>query len=215
MWIIPETEYPRKALIITPLEILKIGFIAFLTVDFIRYARSGKAARHFTVFRGWTWAQWLATISRVLAGLAGVFAIIVCLWPMPLFRFSWLNLLVTPADDPEAGTNLMAAGVQIPWFALVFIPLLALNMPRLARREEEVFRRGTRSVGDAWLRSIRFGLVHMVVGVPLAAAVALILSGWIFTWCYWKGGLRTAAFHHTLHNFAVLTLLAFVLLSGG
>ena len=194
---------------LTPLDMVKIGFAAFLTVDFYRYARSGKARRHLTVFARHTLSDWAKALGLTALHTAAVLAVILFLANLnnPILNFSWLLLLTTPADGPNPSTNLVAAPAQFPWFGLVFACLLSINIPRLARREEEVFRRGTQSWQDALPRSFKFGLIHMIVGVPLCAAIALMGAGLFFTWRYFAGGIREASFYHTLHNFWILGLL--------
>ncbi len=201
---------------ITPLDLIKIAFTAWITWDFLRYARSGKARRHLTVFAGRSVLEWFKAIGLVFLNLIVVLGLILWLYSLgnPVLNFSWLLLFATPADGPDPSTNLVAAGTQFPWFGFFFGLLLALNMPRLARREEEVFRRGTSDWKDGATRSVKFGLVHMIVGVPLCAAFALMVAGLFFTWRYFSGGIREASFYHALHNLGVLSLVgAYYLLS--
>ncbi|MEO5678999.1 MAG: YbhB/YbcL family Raf kinase inhibitor-like protein, partial [Acidimicrobiales bacterium] len=44
----------------------------------------------------------------------------------------------------------------------------------------------------AW-RGLQFGLVHLVVGIPIAAALAITLGGWWFTWVYLRAHRRTGS----------------------
>ncbi len=201
----------------TPLDIVKYAFAAFVTVNFIQYARSGKARRHMTVFSRRTPKEWAGAIALVVLEVSLILALIMLLMSLSpqVMGFSWLNLLATTKEEASSGTNLMVAPAEIPWFGIIFGGLLALNMPRLARREEEIFRRGTVDWKDGALRSLKFGLIHMVVGVPLAAGLALSVAGLFFTWRYFKGGVREASFYHSLHNLGILVLLAVYFLTGG
>lgn len=195
----------------TVLDVVKFAFTLFVTVNFIQYARSGQAKRHMTIFLCRTPVEWAKAIALVALEVIVVIAAIIGLMELgPVMRFSWLNLL---AKGGEEGTNLMVAPAQLPWFGIVFIGLLALNLPRLARREEEMFRRGTKDWQDASFRSLKFGLIHMVVGVPLGAALALWIAGMFFSWRYLAGGVRESTFYHTLHNGVILGFLASTLLS--
>ena len=164
-----------------------------------------------TIFLGRTFAEWAKAIALDAIEVVLVIAAIVGLMELgPVMRFSWLNLL---AKGAEEGTNLMVAPAQLPWFGIVFIGLLALNIPRLARREEEMFRRGKKGWQDVAFRSLKVGLIHMVVGVPLGAALALWIAGMFFSWRYFAGGVRESTFYHTLHNGVILGFLASTLLS--
>lgn len=194
-------------------EIVTVLFTAYITVDMARYLRSGELRTDFWVFRTLKRWRWIGAVVGSVALVAVTFAIGVTLYSnlAPVARWSWLLLLQNPTHpEPQAG-NLMTAGIKIPWFALVFFPLLALNIPRLAKREEEVFRHGIRSVPQALFKSIKFGFVHAVVGVPLGFCTALIIPGLAFSWIYTKGGTRLSAAWHAVYNYIVLTL-AFVLL---
>ena len=201
----------------TPLDLIKYAFAIYVTYDFVKYARSGMAKRHMTVFAKRSakeWAQALGLVAVEIVVVVGLIGVLMSIGN-PVLNFSWLNLLVTAKDDPNAGTNLMVAPAQIPWFGAIFGGLLAMNMPRLARREEEMFRRGTRDWKHAAPRSLHFGLIHMIVGVPLAAGLALSLAGLFFSWRYFAGGVRESSFYHTLHNYGILILLAAYFISGG
>ncbi len=199
---------------LTALEVLKIAVGAYVTVDFVRYARSGKLSRHLTIFRGWAPVEWAKIIALVLVEVFLVFLFIALLWSFggPVMRWGWLTMLATPADGPDPGTNLMIAPTSIPWFGVAFFALLTINLPRLARREEEVFRRGTRNWAHGIQRSFKFGMIHMVVGVPVAAGLALSFAGLFFTWRYFVGGMRAACLAHTLHNLLVVIIVAMALL---
>ncbi|MBL8059460.1 MAG: hypothetical protein JNK63_01950 [Chthonomonas sp.] len=194
----------------TILDVVKALFTLLVTANFILYARSGQAKRHLTIFvrrsvADWTKALALATLEVTVVCLA-IFTIMQ-FGPTPM-RFSWLSLLA----KGQEGANLMVAPAQIPWFGIIFVGLLALNLPRLARREEEMFRRGTKDWQDATFRSLKFGLIHMVVGVPLGAALALWIAGMFFSWRYFVGGIRESTFYHTLHNGVILGFLAITLI---
>lgn len=196
-------------------EIVTVLFTAYITVDMAKYLRSGELRTDFWAFRTLKRWRWVGAVAACLLLAAATFTIGITLYSLagPLARWSWLLLLQSPAHpEPQAG-NLMTAGIKIPWFALAFFPLLALNIPRLAKREEEVFRHRIRSVPEAVLKSVKFGFVHAVVGVPLAFCVALILPGLVFSWVYTKGGTRLSTAWHATYNYIIL-VVAFTFLYG-
>lgn len=200
----------------TPLELIKFAFAAYLAYDFVQYLRSGQLKRHLTVFAKRTPLEWAKAFLLVAAEVAVVFGIIYALWAAneKIFSWSWLNLVATPADGENPGTNLIVSSTQNKWFGPAFIILLALNIPRLARREEEIFRRGTTDFSDALIRSTKFGFMHMIVGVPIAAAVALCFSGLFFTWRYKVGRIRESSYYHSVHNLALVGYIAFLVVTG-
>jgi hypothetical protein len=78
---------------------------------------------------------------------------------------------------------------------VVFGVLLVLGLPLLVEGEEWVFRRGAehRSRAANLRRAVLFGLVHAIVGVPLAAALALSVGGIYLTWRYLRVWQATAS----------------------
>lgn len=156
---------------------------------------------------------WLWSLAGGLAALTLVLVCAVSLmeWSPRVFGWSWLSMLATESDGPVSGQNLNLSAVKIRWFGVLFTALLALNIPRLARLEEAAFRRGTKSWTDALPRSLKFGFMHMIVGVPVAAGLCLTLSGLWFTWNYFRGDVRRSTFAHALYNYIVLIALAYFL----
>ena len=53
----------------------------------------------------------------------------------------------------EGQGNLIFTGLNWKWYAVVFLPVLALALPRLAEIEEEQYRARTRNWADGTLRS--------------------------------------------------------------
>lgn len=190
----------------TPLEIVMVAFTAWVTVSAVLYLRSGEWREDYL---------WLRVLRRkalgwkalVVAPAVLALTLMVGLWLMqvggPILRFSWLQLLATPGERVE-GQNLMTAGLRIPWFIYVFLPLLMLNVPRFARREEELFRQGVRGVPAGFWSCLKFGLMHCIVGVPIAFGLALAIPGAWFLAHYWRGGLRQSTAVHAVYNWLIL-----------
>lgn len=68
---------------------------------------------------------------------------------------------------------------------LILTPLL-LSLGRFALQEERIFRRGDerRGIGERLLRSLVFGLAHLVMGIPIGAAIGLAVGGFGFSQVY-------------------------------
>lgn len=114
---------------------------------------------------------------------------------------------------PESPGNLAVAGIKISVFGWLFYGLLLLNVPRLARREEEAFRLHVRSCPEAIFQSIKFGFMHCIVGVPLSFGLALAIPGMVFAYAYSKGGTRLSTAWHSVYNYIVLGLAGVYLAS--
>src|ERR1700712_50169 len=123
------------------LDILKYGFLLYLSVDLIRNLRTTHNRRLFTVT---LWVGWKKLVSYALMNIVvltlvlGIGTLIWNIpWPKiplpnglsePALQFSWLQLLASK-EHPEAGGNLMVSGaMKIPILGVFFFILLLLNL---------------------------------------------------------------------------------------
>ena len=63
---------------------------------------------------------------------------------------------------------------------------MCLTIPYLAKSEEELFRSNLLTIRSRITNSIGFGLIHVVVGVPLYISLVLALVGFVFSIFYIK-----------------------------
>lgn len=164
-----------------------------------------------------------ALALRVLAGV--VVAVVVLLAPSTWLRWGWWEYLGgtgnvifgTTSDSTERLSQLV-----LP--VLILIPLL-LSLCLFALREERAFRRGdeTRGIGARLWRSLVFGLAHLVMGIPVGAALALGVGGFGFSQVYlkrWrKSGSRLqsvleSARVHFAYNLILVSLAGAVLIDA-
>lgn len=120
------------------------------------------------------------------------------LMQVPGLGWSWLSLFATGA--PTSGQNVSFAPLSVPWLAPFFVIGFLWLLPLFALIEERVFRAGTGSWTEGVVRSVIFGLVHCLVGVPLGVGIALTLPGLWFTRQYFRKGVLWSAAHHTSYN---------------
>jgi hypothetical protein len=106
---------------------------------------------------------------------------------VPGMDIGWFTLL---GGSGSVAVAAPAAPEHAPLMSLV-LPLLlvitiALVMPIVVLREERKFRRGVekQSRGRRWRRQIGFGLGHLVMGIPLGAALAITFAGGGFMHAY-------------------------------
>lgn len=177
-----------------------------MTFSFVGHIVKGNLKQDFLFLRvlrkRWHWVIPLTLVCLCLT--VGVF-----LWlydAVPILRWSWLSLLPETANGEKASGNLLVQGLRIPYFVYIFWALLVLNIPRLAMAEEEEFRRGVRTWPKMILMSIYFGIAHCIVGIPIAAGLALSISGVWFGLVYWRGGVRLSASAHAIHNWVLMLL---------
>lgn len=76
-----------------------------------------------------------------------------------------------------------------------FLLLLLLLFPWLAYVEERVFREGleTASTGRQAWAALKFGLAHLVMLIPVAAALAIAVAGFVYGRVYRRAYRRSAA----------------------
>lgn len=161
-------------------EVLAVGVIALLGVAVARAAH--RAWRHgegrsdtIATLRAIRWWHVLVPIP-LLALLIGCVALLLTL-PIPGMWVGWWMLLDGEGNAVLGQTS--NSGPAWTLMAWVLPVLVAVASPILARDEEEYFRAGaeTWTWGRRASKCLRFGLLHMVAGVPLAAALAISLVG--------------------------------------
>jgi hypothetical protein len=197
------------------LTALKVLFAAYLTFDFIRHIRKPRTRRLYQSFLGWgAWRLTKAALITIPVLLVVVAAatLLISAWP-EVMGWSWLQLLAQPGEKEQGGNLIVSGAIRFPLFGLLFLVLFLINVPRLARYEEDQFRRGTKGWKQGALRSLHFGLVHCLIGVPIGAGLALGIGGLWFTYQYFKGGVRRSTMYHSVYNMILLVLL-FVFLAG-
>jgi hypothetical protein len=113
-------------------------------------------------------------------------------------------------------------------FKWVFVPLVwlmfLLVLPRWAEVEEEQFRKGIHAWPQMALSSVKFGLVHLVMGIPICVALTLAVPGFLFACRYkyayhrdlrlhgnelraQKAGVLASTADHAIYNAILISLL--------
>ena len=158
--------------------------------------------------------------------LALVITALALLYLVPPLRWGWWTA-IGGGGNPVTGVTTTTQGSPLEWIIpAVFLLLLLPALPLFAEREERMFRLGAErwSTGRRVWRGLQFGLVHAVVGIPIAAALALSIGGWYFTASYLWGhrraggdphaGLLESTRAHLTYNAEVLLLVAVLLALG-
>jgi hypothetical protein len=143
----------------------------------------------------------------------------VLLVQVPGLSFGWWTAIGGTGNVITGGTERSSLGA-LQWLAPVFfLSLIIPLLPLFAEREEHMFREGAEdwSTGRRVRRSVEFGLVHLIMGIPIGVALALSLGGGYFTWAYLRGyrasgGSRAAAVlestcSHLAYNLSIIGLL--------
>ena len=189
-------------------SVVGCGFAAAVTISCVRHLRANGIREDILVFKGRScrdWAEILVGNILAIAFVSGFYPLAQLgpKWLQSVLNFSWIQLLASKGENAVGANQMVFGGATIPFFGPIFILLLILNLPRLAAAEEEEFRDGTKNWWHAVPRSLTFGLMHMIVGVPLWLGLALAIPGMWFTRQYFKGGLTRSTMAHSLYNFMI------------
>lgn len=177
-----------------PLDLLTVAVLAF--VGF----RLADAARQTLSSRGHVWRLVSGLRPRhfllAVPVLAGVLAVATPLLAVPGLDFGWWTA-IGGEGNPAVGVGRESAtpGALATIIPVAFITLLLIGLPLLVEGEEWVFRRGAqfRSRAANARRSVLFGLVHALIGVPIGVAMALSVGGFYFTWAYLRAWRATGS----------------------
>ena len=179
-------------------DLLTVAVLAFVGVRLLTAASVAvrrPARSHIAlVLRGLRLRHFLRA-PLVFATVILVFSL---LYLVPPLRIGWWTLIGGTGNIVTGSTD-RTSGTALEWIIPgTFILLLAPALVRFAEREEEIFR--LRAEGWSTMRRLRrgveFGLVHLVMGIPIAAALALSIGGWYFTWAYLRGYQRSGGDQH-------------------
>jgi len=164
--------------------------------------------------------------ARAVVLIVGVAVCAGLLLNIPGMQWGWWLVLTgreregvipTASDDHAEAVTLV--------LSLVILAVFVLCAPILAHWEEQQYRRRSelQSRKDRFFRQVRFGLAHLVMGVPVGFALALTVAGLGFTRAYLVGGGRAghrgrgvleATRTHLAYNWvAAGTAIAFLLSS--
>jgi len=202
--------------------LLDILTVAILGVVGLRLATiASRAARSrplrdrtVTIVRGLRARHFLLGVPALVAVGTVAFLLI----EVPGLDFGWWWALGGTSNVITGSTEQGTDNVVLRLVPFVFLSVLLPLLPLLAEREERMFRLGAEdwSTARRAVRAVQFGLIHLIMGVPIGVALALSVGGGYFTWAYLRGyrrgrsqeaGLLEATRAHTAYNAVVVTLV--------
>ncbi len=151
------------------------------------------------------------TLTLVLVGAS-------VLVQVPLLSWGWWTAL-GGVGNPVFGSTDATAGTLLEWVVPVaFMALLVPALPLFAHAEERMFRAGA----ERWtgrkrcLKTLQFGAVHALIGIPIGVALALSIGGAYFMLVYLRefrrsGSRADATFEsataHTVYNGVIIAVV--------
>jgi len=139
---------------------------------------------------------------------------------VPGMDIGWLSLLGATGNvavaSPKDASTASTPSLVLP---LAMVVLVIVVSPIAAFREERSFRRGTERQAPThrFFRQLQFGLAHLIMGIPLGAALALGVTGSMFMREYRRAfnhrssrldAILESARTHLAYNIVLLTLVA-------
>ncbi len=151
-------------------------------------------------------------------------------------RWGWGNLIfgnsgnvaLQPLDTAslvgQKVSEIQGGGFDYRWLFLIPVWIIfLLAVPFWAEVEERIFRQGVHSWQGITLNSIKFGLVHLIMGIPICWALTLSVPGFLFA-CRYKytyhrylrkfkdeaqaqdAGVRASTADHAVYNAILISL---------
>ncbi|HEV7862997.1 MAG TPA: hypothetical protein VGR20_09860 [Acidimicrobiia bacterium] len=208
----------------SPLDLVTVAVLAFVGFRLADAARQTFSARGHVrkLVAGLRPRHFLLAVPV----LAAVLAVATPLVAIPGLDFGWWTA-IGGEGNPVVGVGRKSAtpGVLETIIPVIFVSLLLVGLPLLVEGEEWAFRRGAQHRGRAAnaRRSVLFGLVHALVGIPIGVALALSVGGFYFTWAYlraWRStGSEEAALaestrSHLAYNLVIAAIVIVALATG-
>src|SRR5436190_9397932 len=168
------------------LTVAVLGLVGFRLVTAARTAVGGVARARTRAIVSGLQRRHFAWAPLVLIAVLVVASVLLLIPPL---RIGWWTAL-GGTGNVVVGSTSRTKGTFLVWLIpAMFIVLLLPALPLFAEREELIFRRGAEdwSTGRRAWQGLSFGLVHLIMGIPIAVALALSLGGWYFTWAYLRG----------------------------
>ena len=203
----------------TVLSLAVLGFMATRLVTGVRVARSvsGRAViREVRRRIGWrhVWPVPIV-LTAVIVAASGLMLV-------PGLDWGWWSA-IGGEGNPVFGSTDQTAGTVWEWIIpLVFMAMLLPALPLFANAEERLFRRGA----EGWtterrvLKTVQFGLVHALIGIPIGAAIALSIGGAYFLRVYLRAYARSRSVSdatmesttaHTVYNGVIIGIVLLAL----
>lgn len=170
----------------TTATVLTVAVVAFIAASLLRSLHG--VVRHERLrqdYRRTVMAMRWWMIPGAIGQLTVVVAVYVALVNVfPLLSWGWWRMLgnsgnVTLAQTGQSGLIWKVVGVAVPILAAAVVPWLA-HAEELAFRD----RAERQGVRRKVTRQVAFGLTHFWAGIPIAACLALTISGLYFLMVY-------------------------------
>ncbi|MEN9506641.1 MAG: hypothetical protein RI958_2567 [Actinomycetota bacterium] len=202
----------------TATTVITVAVLAFMVYRLIGGIRVSRTQRGRLVVRavrqriGWRHVWPVPLVLTAVLVAAGA------LVQVPVMSWGWWSAL-GGVGNPVFGSTTATEGTLLEWVVpLVFMALLVPALPLFAHAEERMFRAGA----EHWsrrrrvLKTLQFGAVHAVIGIPIGVAIALSIGGAYFMRVYLREFRRSgsraeataeSATAHTVYNGVIIGIV--------
>lgn len=161
-----------------------LAVIAVANVGAIFYFERHRLGFSWDIYSRIRWHMLPMTILTIIVTIATAIA----LYRIPWLQYGWASLIYGgKGNNVLIGPMLEASRSSFEWVRLlpiVFLVALFVVVPFMAHVEEQLFREDVTEWRRIIPRSLVFGMMHCLVGIPLAAGLALSIAGLYFGWRY-------------------------------
>jgi hypothetical protein len=192
-----------------------LAFVGFRLVTGVRRSISGEGRSLVRrIVTGIRWRQ----IWPIQFVLAGVIVVAYALVQVPGLDWGWWSAL-GGQGNPVFGASDSTVGTVWEWLVpAAFVLLLIPALPLFAYAEEQMFRRGAQhwTPRRRAAKVVQFGLVHVLIGIPIGTALALSVGGAYFMATYLRAfrshpseaeATLESARAHTAYNGSIITIV--------
>jgi hypothetical protein len=152
-------------------------------------------------------------------------AIVMLLAADTFLRWGWWSMLGGNGNVILGETNStgqIVSGLILP---ILIVAPLVLSLGQFALQEERIFRRGDerRGIGGRLSRSLVFGLAHLIMGIPIGAAIGLGVGGFGFSQVYLRRWRKSASRYqsvldaarvHVAYNLTIIAVVIVMLIGA-
>ncbi len=146
---------------------------------------------------GFFWHVWsrvrLGMVVSTFCVLTLTIIVALLLMKVPGLHYGWMHLFYSKGGnvmiEPALAGSKSSVG-WVRWLPVLFIAVFIFCIPFLARLEEEIFRARRVEWRPILIMSLAFGLIHCVVGIPIAFGLALSLAGLFYAYQYRRAATR-------------------------
>ncbi len=194
---------------------LVLAFVGLRLVGGLRISRTGRGRTLVSrVVHNIGWRH-IWPVPFLLAIVVGVATALIAI---PGLLWGWWSALGGEGNPVFASSDSTVGTVWEWLIPLLFMGLLFPALPLFAFAEERAFRAGAEhwSTGRRVFKTVQFGLVHALIGIPIGAALALSIGGAYFMSVYLRRfkatgvqdeALIESATAHSVYNGLIVIML--------